>query len=397
MGLYKKALQLYSIKIVFSSLPKVDIVIYDEVNSNFIEKIIGERYSIKIFKVRPIVLYFSFKIFTVFFKLFYKLDIKFIVRNKRGMLIGFLLEIRRLYVLACLISMKPKAIVSLIDNSEDYHWLSKNCKSFPFIAIQNGSRLKYALIEHTDFYLQHYFCFGTHEKKLFSQIGIKVENYYPVGSLVASLAFKPKEYLFSKCYDILVISCWRGNIGFSKEVRETMKSMHIMDELLSKYLHEKNLKAAIILRSEEEKEHWYMPDVGMTELEYYKGLYPEDVEIIKNQLDERNIYPLLQQSNLLISCLSSALIEGFGIGKKALFCNFTGTDEYHLDFDPAIVTTDSSYENFSKQLDALLDMAQQDYNYEYRKLQQYYMHFPERKTTHELIADTIDDIITCKQ
>ena len=176
-----------------------------------------------------------------------------------------------------------------------------------------------------------------------------------------------------------------------------MRSMRAMDELLAKYLQQKNFKAAIILRSERNGQHWFVPEIGSNEKDYFKSIYGNTVTVIETDFRERNIFSLIQESRFIISCLSTALLEGFGIGKKVLYCNFSETDKYHLDFDPAIVTKDNSYENFSKQLDVLINMEQQDYDHEYRKLQQYYMHFPERKTTHEVIADTIDDIITRKQ
>ena len=52
----------------------------------------------------------------------------------------------------------------------------------------------------------------------------------------------------------------------------------------------------------------------------------------------RNIFPLIQQSEMVISCLSTAAIEAYGLGKKTLFCNFTGTDLYHQDIDDSILT-----------------------------------------------------------
>jgi hypothetical protein len=47
--------------------------------------------------------------------------------------------------------------------------------------------------------------------------------------------------------------------------------MKISDNLISKYLSKRNLKAAIILRSERDGEHWYMPEIGSTEEQYFKS------------------------------------------------------------------------------------------------------------------------------
>ena len=383
-------------RVIFGDPKPVDILIFDEVNSQYVRQAINKKHSIGIFHVRPEDVFIGPRVFLNFLGMLPGMYFKELKSSNRGWLIGLLRKLKLIYFTSCFVTIRPKAIVTSIDNSSDFHWLSKNCRRFHFIAIQNGSRLSFMSNESDDYHLQHLFCFGEHEKNQFARVNYTVENFYPVGSLMASLHFvDPKTVVHQ--YDILILSAWRGNIGFPKDVKDTMRSMRIMDELLEKYLQQKNLKAAIILRSERNGQHWFVPEIGSNEEDYFKSIYGNTAKIIETDFRKRNIFPLMQESRFIISCLTSALLEGFGIGKKALFCNFTGRDEYHLDFDPAIVTTDSSYENFSKQLDALLDMAQQDYDHEHRKLQQYYMHFPERKTTHKIIADTIDDIITRKQ
>ena len=383
-------------QIIFGNPKKADIVIFDEVNSKYVRKALNKDLGVVVFNTRPYDIFLSFHVLFFFIKFVFSDFTKSQNQIVGGYAITLIRNLKAIYVKACLYAFNPKAVVTMIDNDLVFHWLSKNCLDFPFIAIQNGSRLTYAAADTKGYYLQHFFCFGEHEKNQFKRIHYTVENFYPVGSLIASLHFvDPKTVVHQ--YDILVLSAWRGNIGFPKDVKDTMRSMRIMDELLEKYLQQKNLKAAIILRSERNGQHWFVPEIGSNEEDYFKSIYGNTAKIIETDFRKRNIFPLMQESRFIISCLTSALLEGFGIGKKALFCNFTGTDEYHLDFDPAIVTTDSSYENFSKQLDALLDMAQQDYDHEHRKLQQYYMHFPERKTTQKIIADTIDDIITRKQ
>ena len=383
-------------RIIFRDPKAADVLIFDEVNSQYVRQVINPKYSVLVFNMRPEDIFIGPRVIFNFLRLLGDIHFKEAWHSERGKLIGLLIQLKITYLLAFFEKVQPKAVVTMIDNRTDFHWLSKHCRRYPFIAIQNGSRLSYVSGDTKEYYLQHFFCFGEHEKNQFKRIHYTVENFYPVGSLIASLHFVDPKTVTQQ-YDILILSAWRGNIWFQQDVKDTMRSMRIMDELLAKYLNERNYKAGIILRAAKDSEHWYIPEIGFNEEAYYMSIYADSAKIIETDFKKRNIFPLIQQSSFIISCLSSALLEGFGFGKKALFCNFTGTDEYHLDFDPAIVTTDSSYENFSKQLDALLDMAQQDYDHEYRKLQQYYMHFPERKTTHEIIADTIDDIITRKQ
>jgi surface carbohydrate biosynthesis protein len=315
-----------------------------------------------------------------------------IKKEERGQIMGVLRQLKMVYFIACFKAINPKAIVTQIDNSPDFHWLSKNYRRFPFIAIQNGSRLSFMSNQVYGFYLQHYFCFGEHERNLFQNIGYEVENFYPVGSVIASLHITETDKILPK-YDILVVSTWRGNIGFTQDVIDTMRSMRIMDQLLAQYLGERNYKAAIITRAAKDGEHWFIPEIGLDEESYFKSIYGTKAEIIETDFTVRNIYPLMQQSNFIISCLSTALLEGFGLGKKVLYCNFTGTDMYHKDFDKAIVTTEIDYELFAKNLDELFTMSMKEYDNIYLKHQKYYMNYPKDNHTYQAISDKIDLII----
>jgi surface carbohydrate biosynthesis protein len=379
-------------KLIFKNPEKADVLIFDEVNSQYVLKIINKKYRVGIFKTRPESIYLGLKVFLNFLRLLYGLHFKEAWHSESGKAIGYLRQFKLLYFESCFVTINPKVIVTLIDNCPDFHWFSKHCRKYPFIAIQNGSRLSFVSNQTEGFYLQHYFCFGEHERNLFQNIGYEVEKFYPVGSIIASLHINESKKNSPK-YDILVVSTWRGNIGFTQDVIDTMRSMRIMDELLAKYLRERSYKAAIITRAAKNGEHWFIPEIGLDEESYYQSIYGKEAEIIETDFTVRNIYPLMQQSSFIISCLSSALLEGFGLGKKALYCNFTGTDIYHKDFDSALVTTEIDYESFAKNLDKLFDMPKKEYDNIYLKHQKYYMNYPKDKHTFQAISDKIDLII----
>lgn len=370
----------------------VDIVIYDECNSQYVRKILNPLYRVGIFRMRPYELWVSLKIVLNTVKCCSHFSLAEARLCPRGWLIGLLQQTRNIYFEACLVAMEPKAVVTLIDNTASFHWLSKHCRAFPFIAIQNGSRLRYALQEDRGYYLQHYFSWGTLEMDLFAQLGYQVENWHPVGSLLASLHFQQSRNTAAAKYDLLIVSTWRGDIGFPPDVVDTMRSMQIMDELLAQYIHARNIKAAVILRAERDSEHWIMPGIG-TEYDYFYAIYRDNVDIIEANLAARSIYPVMQQSRLIISCLSSALNEAYGIGKKVLYCNFTGTNRYHCDIDPLIVTEDCDYQRFSGRLDGLYAQSDEAYQLMNQKNISRVMAFPSGSTTHRSIAEAIDRII----
>ena len=368
-----------------------DVVIFDEVGSAFVRKALNPAYRVAVFKARPEELRIGVRIILNF--------LRFLARFRfgdaagpRGTVRGILRQLRLIYLKACLAAMKPRAVVTFIDNSTDFHWLSRNCRGFPLVAIQNGGRLRYAAADTPGYYLQHLFCFGAHETRLFPDIGYHVENYHPAGSLVASLHFDPSLSADDHRYDLLVVSSWRGNIGWQQDVRDSMRAMEVMDRLLARYIESRQVKAAVILRAERDGEHWNVPGIG-TEFDYFRGIYSDHIEIIETDSRVRNVYSLMQQSHLIVSWGSTALIEAYGIGKKILYCNFTGTGRYHEDHPECIVTNDSSWDSFSGRLDELFKEDQSEYQRKYEDSAHYLMSYPEGGSTYETIAKKIDQVI----
>lgn len=375
-----------------------DIVIFDECNSEYVRRALNPKLSVTVFKMRPYEIRIGPRVLFTALRRLRQFSLAEAAAHPRNILLGFLRQMRSIYFQSCLEATKPKAVLTFIDNDASFHWLSRNCRTFPFVAIQNGARLRFVSTEVNGYYLQHLFCWGTHEVDLFKQLRYEVENYYPVGSLLASLYLRRPGIEMREDLDLLIVSTWRGNIGFPPDVRDTMRSMKIMDQLLAKYVVSRNIAAAVILRAERDSEHWVMPGMG-NEYDYYRGIYGDSVEIIEANFSERTIYPVMQRSELIVSCLSSALIEAYGIGKKVLFCNFTGTNSYHCDLDPSIVTDDSDWDKFSQKVDRLRAQPIEDY----RKLQKgdmrKMMSNPENCPTHEAIARAVEKIIegaTCR-
>ncbi len=310
---------------------------------------------------------------------------------------GILRQLKYIYLKACLVTINPKAVITFIDNSYSFSWLSKNCRNFPFIAIQNGSRLSYAASKNFKFFYQHLFCFGKHEVNQFKRLGYEVENAYPVGSLAASLHFNPHVSNIQLEYDLLIVSSWRGNIGFDEDVRDTLYSMKIMDCLLARYVVERGIKAAVMLRAERESEHWYIPEIKLNEAEYYQGIYGDSVSILETNFSQRNIFLAIQKSELIVSYLSTALLEAYGIGKKILYCNFTGKNLYHQDFDGSILTSNKDYEAFSHAIDDLLSISGLEYSKLHHLRQKYFMNFPNDGPTYKVVMEKVCEIIEAKE
>ena len=381
-------------KISAKQLQKKQIIIFDETNSNIISKVIPKTYSTSIFRTRPVELIISFEIIFYFLKHLKDLRIFKKFTSNRSFIRNVLWQLLCIYIKSYIYTVKPKAVISSIDNCTKFAWLSKNISKIPFIAVQNGFRLSYDVDPKSIYHCQHLFCFGQFEVEKFPQRNWTINNFYPVGSLNASLNFEKENKPVQNKYDFLIVSCWRGNIGFTKDVQDSMEAMKLFDEDFSRYLKKSNLRAGIIMRSERDSDQWFMPEIGMNEEEYYKSIYKDQVEIIDTNFTERNVYKEIQRSNIIISGFSTTvLLEALGVKKKILYCNYTFKDIYHIDFEQDIVFDKDENNSLSVELDKLLEVPQSDYEKNLSKLMTYYQSFNSEMSTRDIIKDNINQLI----
>ena len=140
-----------------------------------------------------------------------------------------------------------------------------------------------------------------------------------------------------------------------------------------------------------------MPEIGNSEQGYYELIYGNLVQIVESNFNERNIYPTMQSSNLIIAAFpTTCLIEAFSNGKKVLYTRFGDCDErYYSDLPNEIIySSDTNNEdNFFKKIDNLLLTKNESYVNQYQKLMSYYNSFPRNCSTEEEITTKIKDII----
>tara|TARA_Y100000768_G_scaffold351279_1_gene302074 strand:+ start:6989 stop:8179 length:1191 start_codon:yes stop_codon:yes gene_type:complete len=380
------------IKRISFSTPKFsDIVFFDNVNISELKNIIESNYTFTIIKRRPPHYYISFLIIKSFMLSLKHIDLSQIINNPRGILIGFLSQLRFIYYRSLIVLLNPKAVITFIDNNLIFNQLSKELNFIPFIAIQNGLRLPHE--NASNYHVQHLFSFGFNEKEYFSKIGYQVENFHPSGSIQAS-SFLRRNISSNLKYDILIVSSWRGNIGYPIDQVDTMNSMRVMDNLFFKYLNQKKLKVAVILRNERNGPHWYVPELNLNEEQYYKEIYGDKVIIIDVDFKSRNIYDLINKSKLIVSGFSTTvLLEAYGAKKKIMYYNFTDKDIYHSIFNDLIVSKKSDYNSFSKQLDELIEISQNDYIKIHSSNMKHYMSFPKNYDIEASVSTKIKKII----
>lgn len=373
-----------------------DIIIFDEINADLVNQTLPKKFSRDIFKCHPVNINLWPTILVKFFLNLKLFKFKQCTGSPKKIFYECFWQLLMIYVKADLDLRKPKGIVTFIDNSKKFAWLSENFNLAPCIAIQNGFRLKYASQNGENYYCQHLFCFGQQQVENFKKMDYRVDHFYPVGSLILSNNFKVNLKTKKPKYDFLVISCWRGNIGFNNDVKDSMNSMRIMDKLFCEYLKKNNYKSAIMLRSEKNSSDWFMPEIGMSEEDYYLSIYGNLVDIIQTDFTKRNVYPMMQNADVIIAGFSTTcLVEAFATGKKVLYANFCNTDKYHTDFSKKIVFDGKkkSPENFWTRLNNLKNVSVDIYKKKHHLLMNYYVQSPTLVSTQEKIEKKIDYIL----
>ena len=388
----------YLKRVHFSKPGSADIIIFDETNSNQVELVIPESLTVSIFKMRPMEFYITPRILFSFIRNLKYFTFRNGVASNRGWLYKIFWQLLCIYIKADLISRNPKAIITSIDNSGNFGWLSENYHLAPCVAIQNGFRLTYDSNSQSKYYCQHLFCFGEREVNDYPKLGYKVDHFHPVGSLNLSLNFDSQLCDIKPIYDLLVVSCWRGNIGYAKDVEDSMKAMRLMDETLAQYLQNRDLKTAVIMRSERDSDQWVMPEIGMSEEDYYKSIYGDLIEIIDVNFIERNVYPVMQSAEVIVAGFSTTcLIEAYAMRKKVLYMNFCGSNKYHRDFKSEILfeAHDDKSPSFESRLNDLLEISSQEYVMKHEETMKYYMGDP-LDSPKDRIRKEINEIIFSK-
>jgi hypothetical protein len=166
-----------------------------------------------------------------------------------------------------------------------------------------------------------------------------------------------------------------------------------MDTLLAKYISINKIKAAVILRTEINSNDFFMKEIG-NEIDYFKKIYKDAVEIIENNFYKRVIYKNMQNAEVITSCLSSALIEAYGIGKKIMYFNFTNSNKYHCDLDRLIVSSPVNWESFRDTMDSIFKIRNEDYCKLHQKNMKKMMSLDSNRNICDVIQHKIDEIIS---
>lgn len=358
-----------------------DVLIFDGVGSNILDKIILADIRYTILYSRKEVLYLSLEIMVRLIKNI----IKALFRGKYRTLY-------LLYLLSCVESIKPKIVITLIDNSYLFQAISRLYTEAEFYAIQNGVKLEISLKDYLPEYppeaklisLPNLVCFGQQIIDIYRKHKHKVDHFFPLGSLIGgyykSQVSDPTAAIQS---DICLVSQWRSDFTFRGQDLESKQSFDMLNRYLSRYQKESGLRLCIATCSNDKRE-----------IEYFQTFY-DSSQVVINEFDRLNFstYREMDKSHVIVANDSCAAFEAFGWGKKVLFCNFTEMTAYNFP-KPGIWSTNKiDFDDFCNKLDDLIKMDYKKYILNAKESMRYVMNYDFSKPAHVFIKKLIHDKI----
>ena len=345
-------------KLLFKNPKQSEFIILDNTTSTSIEKILpNKNYIIVPTRVGQIKeIYISTKIAIHITKNFFKYSFK---KN---------------YLIALIKLIKPKAVITHIPDSEDFHFISKilhNEITFMAVQVYSPSMFKLMFSEETkrNFFIPNFFCYGEYDKIFYRKKNVQIKNFEVIGSIKSSLT---NEYVNSKK---LKINPNKYDICLISEVQVTLNS---------DWPHVKNLAECVGLVAEfsyklSKKHNLNIIFAGKAikgskaadrEICFYNHFLKKfDFQI--SQHDKENAYTSyinIMQRKLTIALFSTMLREAISFEKKILSFNtvrhpdieFPGPD-IKFPQESICVLKDSSYELFEERVLKILSMTKEVY------------------------------------
>jgi hypothetical protein len=353
-------------RILFYLPSRQDILIFDREGSEVLKKCVFENLPTTVLPVRRETYFLTPAVLV-------QTIIRFI-RVRRWDLSHLL----NAYFYACIFLLKPKVVVTFIDNERHFHALSRAFSQITFIAVQNGVRCA-ADITRTDqlssgvlppigqlgsvIDIPHFFCLGQQDVDLYRSFGHRIDHFYPVGSVrgshfqlkvLPSLKLRPSQ---GTC----LVSQWMPDFVGQQFLSEHMEGfLNLVDQI--KKLDTRFFPIRIALRSNDPREK-----------QFFKDRLGVPYEFVEFDRDKFSSYRALEESEIAIAFNSTIAYEAFSCGKKILFVNLSGKS--YLDFPKAGFWALNCGEEsqLTTKLRILQNMSIAEYQYATREIARYVM------------------------
>ena len=303
------------IRLSFKKPTHSEVLIYDEVGSEFIVAALDGNFQRQVLKVRERRINLSLRVVL-------RMCCLLLGRRRLNERRALIADPKLLIELAEIDSISPKVVVTFIDNSSRFNSLSRLYPRALFLAVQNGFRG----IEVADMasYLNvtNLFCFGEDTRNRYQNSGCNVGRYILGGSLKDGLYRErfPKEEKVE--FDFCWISQFRPK-RFSGTLPGLAHTSIMLLQFLYEYCKESGKSLAIAGNCK-------------------SNALAEEVEFLRKYIDLTRVtfvpndplgfssYQVIDKSEVSVTVCSTIGFEAFSRGNKVLFCNFTNDPYYDV-------------------------------------------------------------------
>lgn len=292
----------------------------------------------------------------------------------------------RAHLLACLRVMHPTVVVTFIDNSYPFQWASRRMPGVSFIAVQNGARCVHDV---TDWLpprpdpgsvisMPLLVCFGEWERDLYRAHGHDVDEFLPVGSIQGSYFAERYREEAEPAYDVCLVSQWDPSVMLEGAFPAMRRGVDELTGRLKEYLADRSLKLAVALRSR-------LPE----EAAYFRQEFGESAQIVAADRPAMATYRAMASSRVSVSFCSTAGVEAFGWGARALFCNLSGDPGFDFPREGPWRITDGEADEFASRLDELLAMEDAAYRQASAEAAHYVMAYDPLRPAHVVVRERV--------
>lgn len=353
-------------KIEFSEPKQSQIAVFDDESFDTIKNLFKNyNYSIIQSRVKNTsILYISFKI--IFFTIYY---------YKGNLFSSYLISLIKI--------IKPKVVFTYIDNSIKFSELALRFReidsSIKFIALQNGAR--YEILENTylfkkkiekeninkKIFFNTLLSLGKYERKLYKNHNIKIKKIISVGSLIIEKYKKFKKHynlkINKKKKQICLLSdhgSWRTEV--EKTDKDLEKKFILLTEFCLRFAEKNNYNLLILEKRPKHSKKNFNSSYCLEKNAYRKYLdkrYYNQYRkfLIKKNKKKFNSYLLMEESDVLISTMSTMLRENLLLRNKIFAANLTGNSIYNFPISNIFSYNGNSYNMFEKKLLYVLKMS----------------------------------------
>lgn len=286
-----------------------------------------------------------------------------------------------MYLLAYAQTVKPKIVITTIEDSPDFHALARLYRRAKFIAVQNG--LKFASIasvfqpftpdgpqdKNVDLY-----CFGRREADLFGGAAPYV-SFLPSGSLLAGFfKYEVQKEPLPERYDICLASIRKDGAVSSMDgkLRYVAEGLSAHEGFLKRYLKERGKSATLCIACRALDERF-----KAKEKERYLSLFFDAPHVTLTFIDfdqsTYSVYRAMTQSRIVTALSSTSAIEALGWGKKTLFCLFHAPEERKNLPDGEWRIYEPDYAAFKRAMDGLFSQDDEAFRSTNRDAMRYMM------------------------